>query len=109
MCQKVPIYKSGDQSILSIYRPISIVSVFRKIFEKVLRRVLNSLNKVKISLANLFGLTIITSTIDVFVELVSTARCGNRQTSKQFRDGGFERKFGTVYHMVLLERSTSVA
>ena len=37
----VPIYKSGDSAILSNYRPISILSFFAKIYEKLLYKYLH--------------------------------------------------------------------
>ena len=35
LARVVPIFKSGDPSLLTNYRPISVLSFFSKIFEKV--------------------------------------------------------------------------
>ena len=36
LARTVPIFKSGDCTVLSIYRPISILTFFAKVFEKLL-------------------------------------------------------------------------
>ena len=41
LARVVPIYKSGDSAILSNYRPISILTFFAKIYEKLLYKYLH--------------------------------------------------------------------
>ena len=52
----IPIYKKGEKSDCSIYRPISMLNIFNKILEKlVFTRVISFLNKNKIIYNNQFG------------------------------------------------------
>jgi hypothetical protein len=53
----VPVYKKGDNYNVSNYRPISILTTFNKIFEKVIySRLLKHLNKYNIALERIRGL-----------------------------------------------------
>ena len=52
----IPIFKKGDNQLISNYRPISLLSVFSKIFEKLIaKRMRNYLDKYSILTENLFG------------------------------------------------------
>jgi potassium voltage-gated channel Eag-related subfamily H protein 8 len=52
----VPIYKAGDKSIFTNYRPISILPAFSKVFEKVITNRLDSfLSKYNILFDKQFG------------------------------------------------------
>lgn len=56
MAKVIPIYKSGNKSEISNYRPISLLSVFSKIYEKVMyRRVTSFLNKNNILYKRQYG------------------------------------------------------
>jgi len=51
-----PIYKSGDKSSLSNYRPISLLPVFSKILEKVIhKRLFDHLNNNDILIKHQYG------------------------------------------------------
>ena len=52
----IPIFKTGDRSLVNNYRPISILNAFSKIFEKViLSRLLGFLNKQNFFYSQQFG------------------------------------------------------
>ena len=52
----VPLFKAGDKSIFSNYRPISVLPSFSKILEKlVYNRLIDYLSKYKILSDNQFG------------------------------------------------------
>ena len=56
LAKVIPVYKKGDNSLCSNYRPISILSVFSKIFEKlVYNRLIAFLDKHNISYSKQFG------------------------------------------------------
>ena len=56
IAQVLPLFKSGDKSIINNYRPVSILSVFSKIFEHIMyNRLLSFLNKPKVLYEFQFG------------------------------------------------------
>ena len=58
LARVVPIYKSGCHTDVKNFRPISILNVFNKIFEKIIyTRILSFLNRFKILSQNQFGFT----------------------------------------------------
>lgn len=66
----LPIHKSGDKDSVTNYRPISLLSIFSKIFEKVINNRLTSyLTKFKILANNQFGFRSGRSTEDAVMEL----------------------------------------
>ena len=42
LAKVIPIFKSGDSTKMSNYRPISILSLFSKIFEKLMYNIVNN-------------------------------------------------------------------
>ena len=58
LARVVPVYKSGCHSEVKNFRPISILNVFNKLFEKIMHsRVLSFFNKLNILSPNQFGFT----------------------------------------------------
>ena len=52
----IPLYKSGSQTLVSNYRPITLLSVFHKIMEKLMyKRLIEFLDKHNILIENQFG------------------------------------------------------
>lgn len=68
----IPIYKKGENTLLDNYRPITLLSIFSKIFEKaMLNRLLSFLNKYKLMSDKQHGFTKGKSTISALVEFIS--------------------------------------
>lgn len=100
-----PIYKSGDKNEISNYRPISLISVFAKIFEKCLKdRLFDFCKKNKILNENQFGFRTGISTNHAIYTLVDSVKL-NLEKSKKcigvFLD--LAKAFDTVPHRKLLD------
>ena len=106
----IPIFKEGDESDPSKYRPISLLPVVSKIFEKIIsNRIIVFLNKEKVLNENQFGVRQNGSTIDALVELRKNVRL-NWLNSKQNTISTFlelKKASDTVDHQILLEKCSS--
>lgn len=72
MAEITPIYKSGNKADPLNYRPISIISNFAKIFEKIIKQRINDyLNKYKILSERQYGFRENKSTADALSRLIS--------------------------------------
>ncbi len=106
LAKVVPIYKKEDRCMLKNYRPISLLSNFDKLLEKIVyKRLLNFLNKEKILYEYQFGFRAFHSTslalIDVVDNIYEELDRGN------FVMGVFldlQKAFDTVDHCILLEK-----
>ena len=101
-----PIYKKGAKSDMNNYRPISILNVFSKIFEKVMKWYLISfMNENNILNSNQFGFQKGKSTEDALVEF-SKRLYNEIDTSNNilsiFID--FSKAFDTVPHDLLIRK-----
>lgn len=68
----IPLHKKGDTTVLNNYRPISLLSVFSKIFEKGIKtRILSFLDKTKFFSDLQFGFRLGRSTEDALLKLCS--------------------------------------
>jgi len=102
----IPIFKTGDRSLINNYRPISILNAFSKIFEKViLSRLLGFLNKQNFFYSQQFGFRQNHSTsaaLISFTEYISNAIDKNEIPISIFID--FSKAFDTLDHKILLEK-----
>jgi hypothetical protein len=101
-----PVYKSGDKSAASNCRPISLLPVFSKIFEKVIyNRLFDNLNKNTILNKYQYGFQSDISTENashmLFIEIMTAMNC------KQMVGGIFcdlHKAFDCINHTILLEK-----
>ena len=101
-----PIYKKGDPSLISNYRPISLIPIFSKIFERVIyNRIYNHMISNNLFYKKQFGFQKNCSTEHAIIELVE-------QITKSFEKNRFmlgvfidlSKAFDTVNHEILLSK-----
>ena len=106
----IPIFKREGESDPSNYRPISLLPVVGKIFEKIIfNRIIVLLNKEKVLNENQFGFRQNRTTIDALVELSKNDRL-NWLNSKPYTISTFldlKNAFDTVDHQILLAKCSS--
>ena len=102
----LPIFKKGDPSLASNYRPISVLSCINKIFEKIIsKRIYNFLEKYNILYEFQYGFRQGHSTSHALVEIVDKikfAMDNNEMTCGIFLD--LSKAFDTVNHEILLNK-----
>ena len=100
------IYKNGEKSDPSNYRPISVLSLMNKVFEKILhKRLYKYLTKFKILFEYQFGFREGHSTTQALIEI--TDRLKSAIDNKDLTCGiviDLTRAFDTVDHSILLEK-----
>ena len=102
----IPIYKKGDTSLMTNYRPITLSSVFNKILERLMyNRLISFLNKHNILYNYQFGFRKGFSTsLALFevLQLVNQELANNNLVMGLFLD--LQKAFDTVNHSILLEK-----
>jgi hypothetical protein len=104
--QITPIFKSGDPQITSNYRPISVLPLFSKVFEKCMAtRLVSFINKFSLISPHQFGFIKKVSTVDAlinFSEYIYGALNEKKHCISVFID--LKKAFDTVNHAVLLQK-----
>ena len=102
----IPLYKSGDRNSINNYRPISLLPVFSKIFEKLIHaRVTSFLDKHDVIYHKQFGFRKRHSTIHALntaVTQVLHSLNNNHTVFGVFLD--FSKAFDTIKHEILLDK-----
>ena len=102
----LPIFKSGSRSDVNNYRPISLLSVFSKIFEKLMHnRLYSFLEQNNVIYNSQFGFQKNKSTQHSLIEIVEKVR--NCIENKKYGCGIFidlKKAFDTVNHDILLRK-----
>ena len=102
----IPIFKKGSQLIVNNYRPISLLSIFNRILEKlVFNRMISFINKKNILYDNQFGFRFKHSTthaILTIVDKIQQAIEENTYSCGLFLD--LTKAFDTVNHSILIQK-----
>ena len=102
----IPIFKSGNKDLIENYRPISILSVFTKVFEKVMyKHLINFVDKNDILYNYQFGFRKQHSTnhaVITLVEKITTALDKDKIVVGCFLD--LKKAFDTVNHRILISK-----
>ena len=101
----IPLFKAGDRSIISNYRPVSILPSFSKFLERVYNRLLSYLNRFKILCDNQYGFRKNHSTSFALIDLYD--KISDAIDSKETSVGIFldlSKAFDTVNHNILFDK-----
>ena len=101
----IPLFKSGDLSLFTNYRPVSLLPAFSKILERIYNCLINFLNKYSILSCNQYGFRKNHSTAYALIQLydkLSDAIDKGNVTLGLFID--LSKAFDTVNHDILLAK-----
>ena len=104
----IPLYKSGDSSLFTNYRPISLLPAFSKVFERLIYNRLHSfLEKYNILFTSKYGFRKQSSTEHATLELIDSVV--NALNDKHYALAVFidlSKAFDTLDHNILLDKLT---
>ena len=106
LAKVIPIYKSGDETDPSNHRPISLLSIFNRIFEKIMYNRLKSFNeKCNIRHASQYGFRVKKSTEHAILDIINKTE--TNMDKKLYSCGVFidsQKAFDTANHSILLRK-----
>ena len=106
MAKVIPLFKSADSSLFNNYRPISILSVFSKLYERLFyNRLIDFLNQENILYKNQFGFRKAHSTqlaLILLLDKITSALEDGKYVIGEFLN--FSKVFDTVNHTILLQK-----
>ena len=106
-CLKVakvfPVFKTGDRQSLNNYRPISVLPVLSKVFERVLyKRLYTFMETFKLFSENQFGFRTKRSTVDAILEITEKIRSNENNSAVMCLFLDLKKAFDTIDHEILV-------
>ena len=85
MAKVIPIFKAGDPEQLQNYRPVSLLPVFSKIYEKIMfKKIMSFLNSQNILYKHQYGFRPKHSTIHPIIHLLNNCAQANNNNPRKF-------------------------
>ena len=85
MAKVIPIFKAGDPEQLQNYRPVSLLPVFSKIYEKIMfKKTMSFLNSQNILYKHQYGFRPKHSTIHPIIHLLNNCAQANNNNPRKF-------------------------
>ena len=102
----IPVFKSGDRRLMSNYRPVSVLPIFSKVFERVVyNRLISYVDRLNILTENQYGFRKDHSTSLALLDLYNKISSGI--DIKEFTVGIFldlSKAFDTIDHCILFDK-----
>ena len=106
MSKNIPIYKADDETDPNNYRPISLLSIFNIIFEKMIyKRIANFIEKNNLLYNGQYGFRSAHSTQHAILDIINQIQ--NNMEKSMFSCAVFidlKKAFNTVNHSILLDK-----